>query len=340
MHSVNLLRRAHERRGQPLRRVVLGASAGLLILAAAAPVQAAPAVRVKTHDGVLSVVGTPFSDSIVVRLAAGNPAIGEILVDNDQAADFTFNVADVRALVVDGGRGDDRLSLDTSNGAFPATLQTVLFGGPGNDELEGGLGHQVLIGGSGDDLIDGNQGADDQFGGFGNDTIVWDPGDGSDLADGGPGLDTMQFNGSAGDEIFHASQNGGRVTFTRNLGGIVMDLHDTERIDLQALGGADTLTVDPIAAGALQQINTDLGTDGAVDAVTVNGTAAADTFGIAAGAGSVSVSRAGSTTVRISGADDAFGSPTDTLTVAGLGGADTFNVGQGVTDLIQLNTID
>jgi hemolysin type calcium-binding protein len=341
MHSVTLLRRAQERRGHLTRRVVLGASVGLLALAVAAPAQAAPAVRVKAQDGVLHVAGTPFSDSVVLRLAAGNSAVGEILVDNDTAADFTFNVADVQAVVVDGGRGADRLSVDTSNGAFPAGLQIILNGGAGDDELLGGLGHQVLIGGSGDDTIDGNQGADDQFGGFGNDVIRWDPGDGSDLVDGGPGFDSMQFFGSAGSETFRAVQNGTRVTFTRDLGNIVMDLNDTERIDLQPLAGNDDLTVENIAGTDLRSIDVDLATDGFLDSVTVNGSAAADAFHIVAGAGTVSVSRAGTPTVRVSGADVAsdFGQ-SDSLTVAGLGGSDSFDVGQGVTNLIDLHTID
>src|SRR5262245_53495919 len=151
--------RAVRRRGPILRRVGLGASLGLLALAVAAPAQAAPPVHVKAQDGVLRVTGTPFSDAIALRLAAGNPAVGEIDVDNDGAADFSFTVAEFTAIVVDGGRGSDRLALDTSRGAFPDAVQIALAGGTGDDELFGGLGHQVLVGGSGDDFIDGNQGA-------------------------------------------------------------------------------------------------------------------------------------------------------------------------------------
>jgi hypothetical protein len=58
----------------------------------------------------------------------------------------------------------------------------------------------------------------------------------------------MLFNGSNGDEIFEASANGGRVLFTRNLGNIVMDLDGVERIDLNALGGADTVKVNDLSA--------------------------------------------------------------------------------------------
>ena len=243
--------------------------------------------------------------------------------------------------MVDGAGGDDRIALDTSRDAFPASLQIVLAGGAGDDELEGGLGHQVLIGGRGNDLIDGNQGADDQFGGPGDDVIVWDPGDGSDLADGGTGFDTLQFNGSDQGEIFHAFQHDGRVTFTRNLGNIVMDVNDTEQIDLHALGGSDTLTVDDIDRSALREIDADLGSDTVNDSVVVNGSQANDAFSIDAASGAVQVNRAGAASTRISGiTPEQFGSLVDTLEVDGLGGADTFAVGAGVNNLIGLSTND
>ena len=67
------------------------------------------------------------------------------------------------------------------------------------------------------------------------------------MVEGQAGTDTMLFNGSAGNEIFAASANGGRVLFTRNLGNIVMDLDGVETIELNALGGTDTLTVNDLA---------------------------------------------------------------------------------------------
>ena len=45
-----------------------------------------------------------------------------------------------------------------------------------------------------------------------------------------------------------ATANGSRVTFTRNLGPIVMDLNGVEEIDVRALGGTDTVTVTTFAA--------------------------------------------------------------------------------------------
>ena len=40
--------------------------------------------------------------------------------------------------------------------------------------------------------------------GAGDDTFVWDPGDGSDVVEGGPDQDRLRFNGSAGEETFTA----------------------------------------------------------------------------------------------------------------------------------------
>ena len=335
MNPVTLSPRALQRRGHTLRRLALGATIGLLALAVAAPAQAAPPVRARALDGTLLVSGTPFADTIVLRLAAGNAAVGEIDVNADGSADLSFTDADFSRIVLDGAGGADTLTVDTGNGAFPADQEIVVNGGAGDDALFGGLGHQVLLGASGDDTIDGNQGADDQFGGIGDDVIVWDPGDGSDLVEGGPGVDAMRFFGNGNAENFRAFQNGARVTFTRNLGNIVMDLNDTERIDLRAQGGADDLTVEDIAGTDLRQIDADLVSDGVGDHVTVKGGPADDTFRLAA-AGSVTISRAGAPTTRIAGADALL----DSLVVNGLGGSDSFEVGQGVTGLIQLQTID
>lgn len=317
------------------RRLAFGAAIGLLALALVAPVQAAPPVRARAMADVLLVSGTPFSDTVAMRLAAGDPTTVEIDVHGDGSADFSFAIAAFSRIVLDGAGGADTLMVDTANGAFPVGLEIVANGGAGNDTLLGGAGNQVLRGGSGADTIDGNQGADSQFGDHGDDVIIWDPGDGSDLVDGGAGFDTMRFFGSGGDEIFRAFQNGDRVTFTRNLGNIVMDLTDTERIDLRAQGGADDLTVDDIAGTDLSQVDVDLVSDGAADDVIVNGSAADDAFRLAVSRG-VTVDRAGAPSIRIAGSDAAA----DSLTVKGLGGADSFEVGAGVTSLIQLQTVD
>ena len=56
----------------------------------------------------------------------------------------------------------------------------------------------------------------------------------------------MVFNGSDDSEKFDISANGSRVRFTRDVGGVTMDLDGVETIDLNALGGADTITVNDL----------------------------------------------------------------------------------------------
>ena len=123
--------------------------------------------------------------------------------------------------------------------------------------------------------------------GAGDDVFQWDPGDGSDVVEGQDGIDTLLFNGSAANERFEVSANGGRVLFTRDVGNIVMDVNDVETINVNALGGTDSVTVNDLAGTDVTQVNINLagtigGTagDGQADTVTVNGTNGDDVLGV------------------------------------------------------------
>ena len=85
----------------------------------------------------------------------------------------------------------------------------------------------------------------------------------------------MLFNGANINENIDVSANGGRVRFTRDVANIVMDLNDVEAIDVNALGGADNLTVNDLSGTDLTTVNANLfGTGGvddcAADTVIVN----------------------------------------------------------------------
>ena len=129
--------------------------------------------------------------------------------------------------------------------------------------------------------------------GAGNDTFVWDPGDGSDVVEGGANQDTLRFNGSAAGEAMTASASGNRLLFTRNLGGVSMDTDDVETLTLNALGGADTVTVNDLSATDVGSVDIDLGVAGAgdlaADSVTVNATNNANVVRVSGASGSVSV---------------------------------------------------
>jgi Ca2+-binding RTX toxin-like protein len=152
---------------------------------------------------------------------------------------ITMDIGTTENLVLNMLGGDDSLS---ATGNLAALIVTTVNGGDGNDNILGSNGLDTLSGGAGNDFIDGQQGNDQQTGGDGDDTIQWDPGDGSDLVEGGPGVDKLVFNGSNGAEIMSVVPNDVRIRLTRNLGNIVMDIGTTEDIEINALGGIDSVT--------------------------------------------------------------------------------------------------
>jgi predicted lipoprotein with Yx(FWY)xxD motif len=288
--------------------------------------------RATLRYGLLTVEGTNQDDRIALRLQAGQPGIIQVDVGDDGSADFSFNRAEVSKIVVDGGNGADSLRIDETNGAFADTIPTTLDGGNGNDRLaagsgvetvtggngndslfggvgastleggngndtlSGGNGAERLFGGNGNDSIDGHRGNDAAFMGNGDDTFVWDPGEGSDTIEGDNGTDTMVFDGAAAAEKVDLSANGNHLKFFRDVANITMDTHGVERVDFNALGGVDLVTVNDLSGTDVNEVNVDLAGnlggatgDGADDDVVVNGTDGNDTINVAGNAGGVTV---------------------------------------------------
>ncbi len=162
-------------------------------------------------------------------------------LDRLNPAPFALDIGTSERIEVNMNGGNDTFS---ATGNLAALIGVRVDGGSGNDTILGSNGADQLLGGIGDDFIDGQQGNDVALLGAGNDVFQWDPGDGSDTVEGGAGIDRMLFNGSAANEIFEASANGGRLRFTRNIANIVMDTNDVETVDLNALGGTDTVIVE------------------------------------------------------------------------------------------------
>ncbi len=246
-----------------------------------------------------------------------------VRVDRLDPAPFSIDAGTMEKVVFNLNGGDDSFS---ASGNLAALVQITVDGGSGNDTILGSNGADTLLGGDGNDFIDGQQGNDVALLGAGDDVFQWDAGDGSDVLEGQTGNDTMLFNGSGGNEAFEASANGGRARFTRNLGNIVMDLNDVERIDLNALGGSDTLTVNDLSGTDVTQLRVNLagtigGTvgDGLVDTVVVNGRSAGDTVTLSGNAVAYTVSGLPAT-VNVSNAD-----AQDAIVVNGLGGNDTLD---------------
>jgi Ca2+-binding RTX toxin-like protein len=313
----------------------LAAAAVVAIATAAAyPAQGAAArnrhnlepahVRLAHHT--LRVRGTEANDGIALRLAAGNPAVVQVDLGDNGSADFSFPRAAIERISIKARGGNDRVRIDDGNGAFTNAIPTRIDGGPGNDAIAGGAGPETLKGGPGNDTIDGNGGNDLSDLGAGDDTFVWDPGDGSDTIEGNDGTDTMVFNGAAASETVALSANGNRLRFFRSPANITMDTHGVESVDFNALGGADSVTVNDLSGTDVKNVDANLaGTlggvtgDGQADRVTVVGTPLHDAIAAAGAASGVTVSGL-HTQVAIQHQE-----PLDQLFVLGVGGDDAIS---------------
>jgi Ca2+-binding RTX toxin-like protein len=251
---------------------------------------------------------------------------GRVLFDRLEPTRFTLNIGTTENLVLRANGGDD--VIEAGNG-LAGLIQLTLDGGAGNDTITGGDGDDVLIGGTGNDQL---------FGGAGNDVFVWNPGDGSDVVEGQAGIDRLVFNGSDLNENFDISANGSRTRLSRDVGNVVMDLNGVEHIQLAAVGGADTITVNDLTGTEVKQVAIDLaatpGTgqgDGQPDSVTVNGTGDNDQISIASSGASVVVNGLPAK-VTIDGAE----AGNDSLVINGLNGNDTIDASALKAEQIKL----
>jgi Ca2+-binding RTX toxin-like protein len=217
------------------------------------------------NTGVLSVFGDSLDNSITVS----RDAAGKLLVNGGAVAiAATPTVANTTLIQVFGQGGNDVVTLSEINGALP---KANLFGGEGNDVLTGGAGADQIFGQGGNDTLLGKGGTDLSFGGADNDVItggdaddqsfgesgddrlVWNPGDDTDLNEGGAGTDTIEVNGGNGAEAFTATANGTRVRFDRvNPAPFSLDIGTSEKLFLNANGGEDTFSATGNLAALIQ----------------------------------------------------------------------------------------
>lgn len=177
------------------------------------------------------------------------------------------------------------------------------------------------------------------FLGAGDDVFQWDPGDGNDVIEGQTGTDKMLFNGSNANENITMSDNGNRFRFFRDVAAVTMDTDDVERVQFNAFGGVDTITVDDLSGTDVNQVRISLSSgpgqaaDGQQDKVVVNGTAADNTIAIATTNGETVVSGLPAQ-VRITGVD----AGTDQLQVNGLSGNDVIDASKLAANLFQFSS--
>jgi predicted lipoprotein with Yx(FWY)xxD motif len=280
--------------------------------------RSANAFNAKLTHGVLAIAGTKASDKIALRLQARRPGILQVDVGDNGSADFSFTRKSIAKIAVNTGAGADVVRIDERNGVFTDSIRATIDGGAGDDVIAGGSGAETLLGGDGNDSLDGNGGSDLALLGAGDDTFVWDPGDGSDTVDGQAGTDALRFNGADTAERIDLSANGNRLRLFRDVGTITIDTAGVERVDVNALGGADLVTVNDLLGTGVGDVNVDLagGSDSESDHVIVNGANGDDALNVDGDSSAVAVSGL-SARVAIQ-----HSQPIDQLTVNGLAGDD------------------
>ncbi len=279
----------------------------------------------------------------------------ESLVVNSRDGNDTITLTGVTTgTTVDAGSGNDTVTADAT-----VTVALSIFGGDGNDALTGGNVIDSIYGGNGNDTIIGGAGADHEygeagndlfgdpttagngtaddagadfmFGGDGIDQFVWEPGDGSDVVQGGDdGADILRFFGSdATADAITVTGGAAGTHLNTTLGAATVDTHGVEQVFVTGRTGGDTITVNDVTESELEQLVIDV-TTGDSDSVIVNGRDANDTLLISTPtAGSNTVNVVGlAYTVQVNNLLDGAGN--DTLTVNGNDGDDNIKAVSGV----------
>jgi Ca2+-binding RTX toxin-like protein len=266
-----------------------------------------------TVDMGVSGAGDGQLDNTIVNGTA-NPDAAKVAGSGGSA-----NVTGLGPLVsiVHAEPANDGLTINTLAGADSIDASSL-----GADSLtltmNGGDQADTLVGSAGVDVVDGGRDNDVASLGAGDDTFRWDPGDGSDTIDGQGGTDRLLFNDSNANENIDLSPNGTRALVHRDVGNVTQDMNGVERVDVNAVGGADTVAVNDLTGTDVTHANLDLGPgDGAADTVVVNGTANPDNVTIGGDATGVILS-GGSPNVSIAHSEPSL----DRLNVNGLAGAD------------------
>ena len=181
---------------------------------------------VSLDDGILSICGTDEANLIVVA-----QSVDQYFVSADFLSEsMLFDRADVTALEISAGAGDDRV-VTTSLTDLMVTIAgeagaDLIFGSQGDDEIDGGADADLIYGLAGNDrLLSGNGELDFVFGGAGDDVILLADGpnrafgeDGDDIINGGNDADTIfggagndSLSGSNGDDVILGASGNDRI---------------------------------------------------------------------------------------------------------------------------------
>lgn len=186
------------------------------------------------------------------------------------------------------------------------------------DTLRGTIGADSISAAGGDDVITGAGGIDTIDAGTGNDRILWTVGDGSDVVEGGAGVDEQFLTGTAGADNFTLSAAGGHVLASD--GAETLNIHGVEEISLQTLAGADTIQVGDLSTTEVRTLVIDVGAADIGNTVGLTGAATDDLINVQV-----------SSLVALRVLDSANGVVTTTV-VSSIGAGDQLSVNGGAGD--------
>jgi Ca2+-binding RTX toxin-like protein len=156
--------------------------------------------------------------------------------------------------------------------------------------------------------------------------------------DGGAGTDTMRGDGSGANDTIDVAASGTRVGLYRGTATAPAELAGVERLEVNTLGGADTVVVGDLTGTEAPVVAVDLAVapggstgDGQADAVVVNGTQSDDAVTVARSNGVVAVAGLAAR-VEVRRAEAAL----DTLRVNGQAGHDNLSASSLPAGVIQL----
>src|SRR4051795_12041083 len=333
--GVPLMDATPDSRRRIARQLLAGTAVTAGLFAATSAAQAEAATTATFNNGVLTVLGDSAPNAIVVS----RDAAGRILVNGGAIAVIggTPTVANTTRVQVFGLGGNDVITISEINSALPPAN---LFGGAGNDVLTGGSGNDqlfgqggndtllgkggsdLLFGGADNDTLTGGDGDDQVFGEAGNDRMIWNPGEDTDLNEGGDGTDTVEVNGGNGTEQFTTTANGTRVRFDRlTPAPFSIDIGTSEKLTLNANGGDDSFSATGNLAALIK-----LTVDGGTGNDTLLGSNGAD-FLLGGDGNDFVDGNQGNDTAFLGAGDDTFqwdpGDGSDTI--EGQDGADTMS---------------
>jgi Ca2+-binding RTX toxin-like protein len=300
--------------------------------------------------------GAAAGEAFTVKPSTAMPGFVRFDRLTDPPGPFNIEISgDTERLDLNANGGEDSVTADPG---FD-TLKLDVEGGDGNDTLDGSAAADLLSGGPGNDTLTGDDNPantqDVSRGDAGDDTMVWNGGDDDDINEGGPDNDNTQVNGAAAGEAFTVKPSTampGFVRFDRLTdppGPFNIEISgDTERLDLNANGGEDSVTADPGFASLKLDVEGGDGND------TLDGSDAADL--LSGGSGNdrltgddnpaftqdVSLGDAGDDTMVWNPGDDddinEGGPDNDTAEVNG-GGKERFEVARGAGDRVSFNRV-